>query len=353
MTGPDLQSMLFDELQEWFIERGEKAFRGRQVFRWLHAKCAKSFEEMTDLSKVVRARLADAAALKPVAIAEQPTADDETVKFRYRLHDGESVEGVYIPEPGSGKQKARNTLCVSTQVGCGMGCAFCATATMGFVRNLSAGEIAGQLEAVVRLLCSGDKQRPVTNVVFMGMGEPLANLDAVVRAVKIMLHQSGYGLSRRHLTVSTAGLVPAMEEFVHQVPAKLAVSLNATTDEVRSRIMPVNRKFPLKVLMACCRNLPLMHTDRVTFEYVMLKGIHDSSADARRLVSLLSGIRAKVNLIPFNPYPGVEYGRPDQGQVEAFRELLASRNISAFVRRSRGDTLQGACGQLVVKRGNQ
>jgi 23S rRNA (adenine2503-C2)-methyltransferase len=184
----------------------------------------------------------------------------------------------------------------------------------------------------------------------MGMGEPLANLEATVRAVEILLEQQGTGLSRRHVTVSTAGLVPAMQEFVHRVPAKLAVSLNATTDEIRSRIMPVNQKFNLKQLMGCCRNLPLQHTDRVTFEYVMLGGVNDSLEDAKRLVKLLSGIRAKVNLIPFNEFEGIPFSRPDPKRVEVFQEHLTSRNISAFVRRSRGESLRGACGQLVVKR---
>jgi 23S rRNA (adenine2503-C2)-methyltransferase len=224
---------------------------------------------------------------------------------------------------------------------------------MGLIRNLTAGEIVGQVETVVRKLREPGSERPVSNVVFMGMGEPLANLEATVTAVEILLDQRGLGLSRRHLTVSTAGLVPAMGEFVHRVPAKLAVSLNATTDEVRSRIMPINDRFGLTELMDCCRNLPLQHTDRVTFEYVMLAGVNDSLEDARRLTELLSGIRAKVNLIPFNPFEGIPFSRPEQGQVEAFQEHLISRNISAFVRRSRGEELRGACGQLVAGGGDE
>jgi 23S rRNA (adenine2503-C2)-methyltransferase len=293
---------------------------------------------MTDLAKALRAELAASVPLVPPEVVEEREADDGTVKYRLRLADGAEIESVFMPE------EKRRTLCVSTQVGCGMGCGFCATATMGLVRNLTAGEIAGQLEAVTRRR----GPRPVSNVVFMGMGEPLANLDAVADAVGILLHEHGHGLSRRHLTVSTAGLVPAMEAFVHRVPVKLAVSLNATTDEQRSRIMPVNRRYGIEELLGCCRNLPLQHNDRVTFEYVMLGGFNDTLDDARRLVRLLGGIRCKVNLIPFNPFPGVDFHRPRAGQVERFLQALADAGISAFVRRSRGESLRGACGQLVT-----
>jgi 23S rRNA (adenine2503-C2)-methyltransferase len=342
MTPEDLSSMTVEQLESWFEQQGERAFRGRQLFMWLHARCARTYDEMTDLSKETRAWLAKTVTLRQIRIAEEQEAEDGTRKFRFQLDDGAEVEGVFMPE------ERRSTLCVSTQVGCGMGCRFCATAGMGLTRNLTAGEIVGQVEAVVRKLRDPGEERPVSNVVFMGMGEPLANLEATVAAVTILLDQRGLGLSRRHLTVSTAGLVPAMGEFVHRVPVKLAVSLNATTDEVRSRIMPINDRFGLTELMDCCRNLPLQHTDRVTFEYVMLAGVNDSLDDARRLTGLLSGIRAKVNLIPFNPFEGIPFSRPAQDTVEAFQEHLISRNISAFVRRSRGESLRGACGQLVA-----
>jgi 23S rRNA (adenine2503-C2)-methyltransferase len=259
---------------------------------------------------------------------------------------------VFIPEA------ERQTLCVSTQVGCAMGCAFCATATMGLIRSLSAGEITGQVEAAALRLggggkAGGGKARPISNVVFMGMGEPLANLPAVGAAVQILLHPAGMGLSRRHITVSTAGLVPAMEEFVHRLPVKLAISLNATTDAVRDRLMPINRRFPIQDLLACCRQLPLQHGDRLTFEYVLLGGINDGPEDAGRLAGLLQGIRAKVNLIPFNTFPGCPFGAPDPRAVEAFQEALVTRQLSAFVRQSRGESLQGACGQLVTGRHDQ
>lgn len=338
----DIASQTCEQLEAWMQRQNQRPFHGRQIFRWIHGKGAAGFEEMTDLPKDMRATLASAIALEAPKIVEEQRAEDGTAKFRYLLADGREVEGVFIPE------RDRRTLCVSTQVGCGLGCAFCATATMGLLRNLTAGEIVGQVEASIRRLRAPGLRRPVTNVVFMGMGEPLANLDSVATAVQILLHPQGLGLSRRRITVSTAGLVPAMEEFVHRVPVKLAVSLNATTDAVRDRVMPINRRFPLQELLRCCRGLPFQHADRLTFEYVLLGTLNDSDDDARRLVSLLGGIRAKVNLIPFNPFPGAPFRRPEQARVETFLEILASKGLSAFVRQSRGESLRGACGQLVT-----
>ncbi|HOX46561.1 MAG TPA: 23S rRNA (adenine(2503)-C(2))-methyltransferase RlmN [Myxococcota bacterium] len=338
----DLSSLTRPELERWFARQGEKPFRGRQVFRWLHARNAASFEEMTDLSRALRARLPELAWLSAPAILEERQAGDGTRKYRFGLRDGLQVEGVYMPE------ERRRTLCVSTQVGCAQGCRFCATGTMGLTRSLSAGEIAGQLEAVSRRLAAEGLARPVTNVVFMGMGEPLANLEAVAAAVDILLDDFGPKLSRRHVTVSTVGLVPQMEEFVHRVPAKLAVSLNASSDEVRDSIMPVNRRYPLAELMRCCRNLPEQHA-RVTFEYVLLGGVNDSLADARALVALLAGFPCKINLIPYNPCPGLPYERPEERRVVEFGDLLAERQLSVFVRKSRGVELGAACGQLLTQ----
>jgi 23S rRNA (adenine2503-C2)-methyltransferase len=342
----DLSSLPLADLERWFEAQGEKPFRGRQVFRWLHARGAASFEEMTDLSKALRARLPELAGLGLPTILEERVASDGTLKFRFGLEDGLEVEGVYMPEP------RRRTLCVSTQVGCAQGCRFCATGGMGLLRSLTAGEIVGQLHAVQRRLGQGAPEsagRPVTNVVFMGMGEPLANLEAVVDAIHILLSDHGPRLSRRHLTVSTVGLVPEMEEFVRRAPAKLAVSLNAPEDELRTSLMPVNRRYPLSALMRACRNLPLHGQDRVTFEYVLLGGVNDRLEDARRLSALLRGVPAKVNLIPYNPCPGLPYRRPEPRSVEAFLEHLASKNLSAFVRKSRGDELMAACGQLITQ----
>jgi len=349
--------MTFDRIQQWAVENDLPAFRGRQIFGWLHARGVHDFSGMTNLSKALRAELSENVPLRTVEIVERREAADGTVKFRFRLHDESEIEGVYMPEddiqdspPVSG---GRRTLCISTQVGCAMGCRFCATATMGLVRSLSAGEITGQLEAVACWLGKRPEEHPVTNVVFMGMGEPLANLKAVSNAVTNLLDQHGAGLSRRHVTVSTAGLVNAMDEFVSRVPARLAVSLNATSDEVRSRIMPVNKRFPLGELLDCCRHLPLKHTDRLTFEYVLLGGVNDSPEDSRRLADLLSGIRCKVNLIPYNPFPQAPFERPEPERVAEFQKILISRHYTVFVRRSRGQELQAACGQLVSGTGEE
>jgi 23S rRNA (adenine2503-C2)-methyltransferase len=346
MKTPDISSLSFDQIQDWMVDKGESAYRGRQVFRWLHSRAARSFHEMTDLSKDLRVKLSDLAPIVAVDIADEVTADDGTIKFRYVLHDGLEVEGVYMPGEG------RRTLCISTQVGCGMGCAFCATGTMGLLRNLAASEICGQLEAVVRRLRDEIGDRPVTNVVFMGMGEPLANLDAVVRAIEILLHEHGAGLSRRRITISTVGIVSAMEEFVSRVPVKLAISLNATSDEIRSKIMPINKRFDLGQLLDCCRRLPLSHNDRLTFEYVLLSGVNDSDADARRLAKLLTGIRCKVNLIPYNAFEALPFERPGNERVEKFQSILIARDLSVFIRRSQGESLRAACGQLIATRGH-
>ncbi len=344
MPVDDPSSLTYQQIQQWMQVHGEPAFRGRQLFKWLHQHCAQSYAEMTNLSKAFREKLSRQHPMEPVRIVEEQLAADGTRKFRFGLRDGRQVEGVFMPE------KERSTFCVSTQVGCAMGCSFCATAGMGLLRSLSAGEIVGQLEAVIRHLGAKEGKRVVSNVVFMGMGEPLANLEAVVAAVDILLHPQGQGLSRRHVTVSTVGLVRAIEQFVARAPVKLAVSLNATTDEQRSRLMPVNRKYPIAELIRCCRNLPLAYNDRVTFEYVLLAGVNDQLQDAHRLVKLLSGFRAKVNLIPYNGHPDSPYQRPAEAQVLAFQEVLVTHQITAFVRRSRGEELRAACGQLVTER---
>ncbi len=340
----DIASLDLEQLQRWFVEQGEPAYRGRQVFGWLHARGARSWEEMTDLSKPLRARLEQLAPLRPVEIVDQLEAEDGTIKFLCRLFDGLEIESVWMPE------QSRRTLCLSTQVGCAMRCAFCATGTLGLKRNLSAGEIAGQVEAIARHLRSETLPRPVSNVVYMGMGEPLANLEATIGSVQLLLHDLGENLSRRHVTVSTIGLVPAMREFVRRCPVKLAVSLNASGDEARDRLMPVNRRFPLAELLAACRSLALHGQDRITFEYVLLRGVNDGADDARRLVRLLSGLRCKVNLIPYNPFEGLPFERPDEAGVLAFQQVLVDAKLTAFIRRSRGQSLQAACGQLVARR---
>lgn len=345
MAGEDLTSLTLAQLERWAAGEGLAAFRGRQLFRWLHGRGIRDFAGMTDLGKELREWLAGHYRLHLPEIVEQRRAGDGTRKLRFRLPDNLEVEGVYLPE------RNRRTLCVSTQVGCAMGCAFCATGTMGLVRNLTAGEIAGQVEAVRLLLGAEGIERPVSNVVFMGMGEPLHNFAATTAAVEILLHPLGGGMSRRHLTVSTAGLVPAMKKFVERVPAKLAVSLNAADDELRSRLMPVNRRYPLEQLLDTCRGLHLQHNDRLTFEYVLLGGVNDRDEDARRLVKLLAGLSCKVNLIPYNSLEGSAFRRPQQQRVERFQQILLEKNLSVFVRRSHGAELAAGCGQLVTQAG--
>ncbi len=344
MKPVDISSLTFERIQQWFVDQGEKQFHGRQVFSWLHGRCATSFDLMTDLSKDLRGRLLKLAPLSPPMIVEEYGTCGDTMKFCFRLADGLEVEGVWIPED------KRRTLCVSTQVGCAMGCKFCATGTMGLFRNLTAGEIAGQLEAVVRRLRKPGLKRPVTNVVFMGMGEPLANLKATVDAVEIMLDDHGAGLSRRHVTVSTIGLISHMQEFVRLSPVKLAVSLNAATDEVRSRLMPINRRYPIAKLISACRDLSLRGKDRITFEYVLLDDINDSPDEAHQLARLLSGFPCKVNLIPYNPCDNLPYDRPDDERTARFQKILIDNQVTTFIRRSRGQSLQAACGQLVADR---
>ena len=342
MERADLASMTLARLTDWFVFKGEKAFRAQQVFRWIHQRGANDFEQLSDLSKTLRERLAAEARLDALEILQEQKASDGTRKLRFGLSDSGQIEGVWMPS------EKRRTLCVSTQVGCAMRCGFCATGSMGLRRSLTAGEIVGQVEAVDRHLRSDVLPRPVSHVVFMGMGEPLANLDATVAAVEILLHDLGARLSRRHVTVSTIGLVPAMREFARRCPVRLAVSLNATTDELRSRIMPINKRYPIGKLLETCRALRLKGAHRITFEYVLLGGLNDSDEDARRLVGLISDMRCKVNLIPYNPYGDLPFERPAPGRVLAFQDILVKADLMAFVRRSRGQDLQAACGQLVA-----
>jgi 23S rRNA (adenine2503-C2)-methyltransferase len=342
VSATDIGSMSCQQIGDWFEQIGEPKFHGRQVYRWIHNRCVSSFSEMTNLSKPLREKLEQIASLPSLEMVDENEAEDGTVKFRFRLVDGLEIESVFMPD------EKRRTLCVSTQVGCGMGCEFCATASMGMKRNLKASEITGQVESVIRKLRPAYKKRVLTNIVFMGMGEPLANLANVEIAISNLLHKEGLGISRRHITVSTVGLVPAMIEFVHRMPVKLAVSLNAADDLTRDRIMPINKKYNLEQLLRTCRNLPIQRRERITFEYVLLAGINDRKEDAKNLVKLLSGISCKVNLIPYNPHSKSAFKSPDPEKVNAFLDYLISKDLTVIVRKSRGASLKGACGQLVV-----
>lgn len=329
-------------LEAFVLEMGEKPFRARQLFKWLYKRAVGDFDSMTDLGKDFRRRLAEIAEIRTPEIITAQVSADGTRKWVLRFEGGQAIEVVYIPEPG------RGTLCISSQVGCQMDCQFCATGAQGFNRNLSTAEIVGQVWLANRELgYSPDGDRVITNVVFMGMGEPLANYRNVVPAAEIMMDDLGLDLSRRRVTVSTSGLVPQMYRIADETNVALAVSLHAPTDELRSEIVPINRRHPIKELLeACWHYVEKQNARNVTFEYVMLDGFNDKPEHARELAQLLRGHPAKVNLIPFNPFPGTRYKRSSNAAVERFRDLLIKGGVMATIRRTRGDDIDAACGQL-------
>ena len=334
------------ELGAFFTARGEKAFRAVQLMKWMHHEMVSDFQQMTNISKALRDSLAQCAEVKPLDVAIDQRSADGTRKWLLRLADGNCIETVFIPEPD------RGTLCVSSQVGCALDCSFCSTARQGFNRNLSAAEIVSQVWLAKKLLEEEKKPgRKVTNVVLMGMGEPLLNFDNMVKAIDIMMDDLGYGLSKRRVTVSTAGVVPAMDRLGQIMDMRLAVSLHATCDEVRDKLVPLNQKYPLAELMLACKRF-LAHQSAksvITFEYVMLDGINDSDEDARQLIRLLQGIASKINLIPFNPFAGAGYQCSPQHRIDRFRDILKKAGLTTVTRRTRGEDIDAACGQLVGK----
>jgi len=346
---PDLTDMTRDELTKFLVAAGQPRFRGDQVFRWLWEKLATSFDEMTDLPAPLRKRLAEISRIGAVRAERVDTSRDGTRKLLVRLGDGRAVEAVLIPEG------TRMTLCISSQVGCALACAFCATGTMGLTRNLTPGEIAGQVALAVRILRDEphakhpDRERPVTNVVYMGMGEPLHNYDAVLKSLRILTDEHGLAFAARRITVSTVGLVPQMKALGEEMPVTLAVSLHAPTDAIRGRIMPVNKKYDFVVVLDACCAFPLKARARITFEYVMLAGVNDSVADADKLASAIDGLKCKVNLIPWNPHEGADFKRPTDAAVSAFAQRLDSRGVTCMVRTTRGSDIAAACGQLALK----
>jgi len=345
----DLSGLTLAELERFVTERlNERPFRARQIYRWIHQRAAVDFEAMTDLSKELRRRLKERASIGTLRKDLELRAADGTIKYRFQTSDGKLIEAVYMPA------EDRRTLCVSTQAGCAMACTFCMTATLGLQRHLTAGEIVAQVNWVNSELARAElgSLRPITNLVFMGMGEPLHNFENLKTALAILQSEEGANFSHRHITVSTVGLVPMIERFARELGVKLAVSLNASSDEQRSAIMPINRKWNIASLLEACRKMPLRQGRRITFEYVLMKGINDSEQDAHRLAELLRGIPAKVNLIPYNENPGLPYQSPDQTRAEAFREILASARIAAFVRQNRGRDIAAACGQLANRDGS-
>ena len=335
----NIKNIPFGKLAEELETLGLEGFRAVQVRKWLYQRDVSDFETMTNISKRYRDILDLHYDIPRLPITFQQESEDGTRKFLIKLHDGKMIESVWIPD------KARRTLCVSTQVGCGMACDFCLTGTMGLTRNLSVFEITEQIAAVKRTLPQGEK---ITNLVFMGMGEPLTNVKNLYPALEILLHQDGHNFSRQHVTVSTSGIAPEIEKFGDNTPVKLAISLNATTDAVRDVVMPINRKFNLERLLTACRLMKLPKRNRITFEYVMLHGVNDTMEDAKRLVQILSALRAKINLLPFNEFPGSPYKRPPEAWVRKFQKYLLDRGFVAIERRSRGRDILGACGQLAT-----
>ncbi|HEX9307369.1 MAG TPA: 23S rRNA (adenine(2503)-C(2))-methyltransferase RlmN [Anaeromyxobacter sp.] len=345
---PDLRSLSRERLDALVASLGERPYRARQLFRWLHRNGAATLGEMTDVPRALRDALAARARLTTLERANEQRSSDGTVKWTWRTCDGKLVESVYMPEAD------RRTLCLSSQVGCAVGCTFCLTGTMGLARNLLAGEIVDQVHRANRRLVElgvADGPRPLTNLVFMGMGEPLANYQNLKIAIDLLLSEDGPQFSHRHVTVSTSGLVPMMRRLGEETPVKLAVSLNATTDVQRDALMPINRRWPLADLLAACREFPVRNGRRITFEYVLLGGVNDSLEDARRLAQLLRGIPAKVNLIPYNANPGLPYVAPPAARVVEFQEVLAARHLTAVVRKNRGRDISAACGQLAAEGG--
>jgi 23S rRNA (adenine2503-C2)-methyltransferase len=335
---PNIKDLSFKEFVAFLVERKHPSYRARQVWQWLFQKRATSFDEMTNLSRPLRDELAAAFSIGRLEILRCAEARDGTIKFLFGLADGESIESVLIPEAH------RLTLCISTQAGCGLGCAFCATAVLGLKRNLTASEIVDQVLEAGRTLTG---ERRITHIVLMGMGEPLANYDQTVRALEIITDGDwGVGISPRRVTLSTVGLVPQIKKLMEETRVNLAVSLHAPNDELRGQLMPVNRKYPLQQLMDCCRELPLPRRKRITFEYVLLRGVNDSEIHARQLGALVRGIPSKVNIIPFNPHPQSKFARPADEEIARFQKILHDEGVQINVRRPRGDDIQAACGQL-------
>ena len=336
-------------LAAFFAELGEKPFRAKQVLHWVHQRFAGDIAAMTDLSKPLREKLAAAAEIRGPAVVSDTTAADGTRKWLLDVGGGNAVEAVFIPEDD------RGTLCISSQAGCALDCGFCSTGKQGFNRNLTTAEIVGQLWHANRaLLADGitapwveQGRAPITNVVMMGMGEPLANFDAVVRSLRVFLDDNAYGLSRRRVTLSTSGIVPLIDRLRDECPVALAVSLHAPNNALRDQLVPINRKHPLADLMAAClRYLERAPRDFVTFEYVMLDGVNDSAACAEELLALTRDVPCKFNLIPFNPFPGTEFRTSPRERVRAFQQILMDAERVATIRKTRGDDIDAACGQL-------
>ena len=336
----DIANLERDALESALVERGHKRFHARQIFRWLYNRGVTDIAAMTDLSRDLRAAIAAEFTIATPAIVARERSVDGTEKFLLRLADGLQLESVFIPDTPS------MTFCISTQVGCAMACAFCLTGKMGLVRNLTAGEIAGQVRVLAGALAMRDKK---FNIVLMGMGEPLHNYDETMRALRILNDEHGFAMSPRRVTLSTVGLLPALEKMAREpIMPNLAISLHAPTDQLRGDLVPLNRKYGVADIIAACKRFPLTKRSRITFEYVLLAGVNDSPDDARTLARLLSGVKSKVNVIPLNAAPGIPFERPSDRVIDEFAQILSGRGLIVSVRKSRGRDIRAACGQLIV-----
>ncbi len=339
----NLRNYTLEEIQTFISELGLHPYRGKQIYHWITAKNATTFDEMTDLPKALRQRLKEHFTLALPEVMSALSDEEGTTKFALKLWDNEIIEMVIIPE------RDHYTLCVSTQVGCSMGCKFCLTAKMGFKRNLEVYEIISQVVLAKKYLKEKGAELPLRNVVFMGMGEPLANYERVVKALRILADKEGFNFSRKRLTVSTVGLIEKLERLSKEFPTALALSLHAPSDELRQELMPIAKKYPLATLITTLKGFPRVKKGRHTIEYVLLKGVNDGIEEAKALVKLLSGLPIKVNLIPFNPHPDLPYERPTEEAMEGFQKFLLSKGILTTVRKSKGLKISAACGHLSSK----
>ena len=338
---PDIKAFTKEELTRWFKEKGIQAYRTSQIMRWIYLKQVESFDDMTDISLKNRKLLSENFSFSKPETKQVETSCDGSRKYLFGLRDGNSIETVLIPE------KNHYTLCISTQVGCAMGCRFCMTAQSGLIRNLTQAEIINQVLGVSKDV-TGEKQ--LKNIVLMGMGEPLANYDNVIRAITILTdNDSGLQFSTRRVTLSTSGLIPRFNDLCRDTKINLAISLNASENKTRGMLMPINKKYPIEQLIDACIHYRLAPRNKITFEYILIQGVNDSAEDAHRLTKLLRPVKAKINLIPFNEHPASEFKRPDESVILKFQEILHQKNYTAIIRHSKGRDISAACGQLSAK----
>ncbi|MCD4743083.1 MAG: 23S rRNA (adenine(2503)-C(2))-methyltransferase RlmN [Desulfobacteraceae bacterium] len=340
----DILNYSREELSQWLEEQGIRPFRAKQIFKWIYLRQVDRFEEMTDIGKEMRSLLIDNFYVPRLDLETKEESSDKTEKFLFKLNDGNYIESVLIPV------KDHFTLCISSQVGCAQNCKFCLTARGGFKRDLTPSEIISQIRDIRQYLLKNENKKKLANIVFMGMGEPLANYDTIVQVLKIMTDADyGLKLAERRITISTCGLVPEMGKLGLVTNANLAVSLNATDDKTRSMLMPVNNRYPLKQLLNACKTFKMRPRNKITFEYILIDGINDTEDDAKRLCKMLAPIKAKINLIPFNEHDHTTFKKPSKERISKFLQILLDENFTAIIRKSKGEDISAACGQLKAK----